>query len=176
MATALIGLGANLDDREETLRRAFEAMGALGRVTAVSSLYESVPVGFRAQPLFLNAALALETRLSPRDLMAGLLAIEERLGRTRSFPNAPRTLDLDLLLMDDQVSLDPSVTLPHPRFHERAFVLVPLAEIAPAANHPRLLLTIEELLNRLPTTDGVALMRNQGWELADPPRSDARTE
>ncbi|MFN8593808.1 MAG: 2-amino-4-hydroxy-6-hydroxymethyldihydropteridine diphosphokinase [Thermomicrobiales bacterium] len=175
MATALIGLGANLGDREETLRRAIGEIGSLGKVTAVSSLYESEPVGYLAQPRFFNAALVLETALSPRELMAGLLRIEEHLGRTRSFPNAPRTIDLDLLIVDAVVADDPFVTLPHPRLHERAFVLGPLAEIAPEVVHPRLARTIEALRDALPAGQGIVHGRPRGWESTPPDVAEPRT-
>ena len=122
-ATAYIGLGANLGDRAATLREAARRLGALGRITAVSSLYETEPVGFRDQPPFLNAVIALETGLTPAALFQGLLTIERELGRIRTFRNAPRTLDLDVLLLDDLVMETPELTLPHPRLHERAFVL-----------------------------------------------------
>ena len=126
-ATAYIGLGANLGDRAATLREAARRLGALGRITAVSSLYETEPVGFRDQPPFLNAVIALETGLTPAALFQGLLTIERELGRIRTFRNAPRTLDIDILFYDGQVIETPPLVVPHPRLHERAFVLVPLA-------------------------------------------------
>jgi 2-amino-4-hydroxy-6-hydroxymethyldihydropteridine diphosphokinase len=166
MATALIGLGANLGDRAVTLREAVLRLGALGRVTAVSSLYETEPVGYRDQPAFLNAAVALETTLSPAAIVAGLLAIEREMGRVRTFRNAPRTLDLDLLLLDDVVLAAPGVTVPHPRLHERAFVLAPLAEIAPQAIHPVLRRSILELRAAAPEEEGVTLWAAPGWQSA----------
>jgi len=138
VAVAYVGLGANLGDRLATLREAVRRLGDLGRVAAVSSVYETDPVGYADQPAFLNAAARVETDLPPAEVMAGLLEIEAQLGRVRSFRNAPRTLDLDLLLYDGVVLDEPGLTLPHPRLHERAFVLVPLAEIAPKVVHPRL--------------------------------------
>lgn len=164
MATAYIGLGANLGDREGTLREAVRRLATLGEVTAVSSLYETEPVGYREQPPFLNAAVALQTRLAPEELMAAMLAIERGLGRTRSFRNAPRTLDLDLLLVDDRILDAPGLALPHPRLHERAFVLAPLAEIAPTAIHPEYDASIAALLANLPDRSGVAVWRGPAWE------------
>jgi 2-amino-4-hydroxy-6-hydroxymethyldihydropteridine diphosphokinase len=172
--TAYIALGTNLGDRLATLRDAVRRLRALGRIAAVSSLYETEPVGYREQPPFLNAVVALETTFAPQALMAALLGIERELGRTRSFPNAPRTIDLDLLLVDDLVIDTPELTLPHPRLHERAFVLIPLAEIAPDITHPILCQTASELLAALPDTSGVKLWQGPGWAVATR-RDDAET-
>ena len=129
---AYVGLGANLGDREATLRAAVEALAALPgvRVVAVSSLRETDPVGYLDQPPFLNGAAALETGLGPRELLDALLAVERALGRTREGPRfGPRTVDLDLLLYGSEVVDEPGLTVPHPRLHERAFALEPLAEL-----------------------------------------------
>jgi len=106
------------------------------RLARVSSLYRSAPVGYLDQPDFTNAVARIETALPPRALLDQLLAIERRYGRVRDFANAPRTLDLDILLYDECVVQEPGLTIPHPRVHERAFVLVPLAEIAQDAVIP----------------------------------------
>lgn len=164
MATAYIGLGANLGDRLATLRTAVRRLETLGRVTAVSSLYETEPVGYLEQPRFLNAVVALETALAPIALVPALLGIEHHLGRTRSFLNAPRTLDLDLLLVDDVILETPELTLPHPRLHERAFVLVPLVEIAPEVVYPGSGQTVRDLLRALPGRDGIEVYAPVGWE------------
>jgi 2-amino-4-hydroxy-6-hydroxymethyldihydropteridine diphosphokinase len=130
---AFIGLGANLGDPEAQVRRALAALAELPgtRLLAASSLYRSAPVGVIAQPDFINAVAAAETTLAARALLEALLAAERRFGRRRDFPGAPRTLDLDLLLYGDRVITEPGLVVPHPRMHERAFVLAPLAEIAP---------------------------------------------
>jgi 2-amino-4-hydroxy-6-hydroxymethyldihydropteridine diphosphokinase len=130
---AFIGLGANLGDPQAQLRRALLALAGLQgtRLVAASSLYRSAPVGHPAQPDFVNAVAEIETRLGAQALLGELLATEARFGRVRQFPNAPRTLDLDLLLYGDRVIAEPGLVVPHPRMHERAFVLAPLAEIAP---------------------------------------------
>jgi 2-amino-4-hydroxy-6-hydroxymethyldihydropteridine diphosphokinase len=130
---AFIGLGANLGDPESQLRRAIAALAALlrTRLLAYSSLYRSAPVGVGLQPDFVNAVAKVETALSARGLLEELLTAEARFGRERPSPGAPRTLDLDLLLYGDQVIDEPGLVVPHPRMHERAFVLLPLAEIAP---------------------------------------------
>jgi 2-amino-4-hydroxy-6-hydroxymethyldihydropteridine diphosphokinase len=106
------------------------------RLDAVSSLYRSAPVGHVDQPDFINAVAAIATTLSPRALLEALLEIEVRYGRVRDFPNAPRTLDLDIILYGDAELDEPGLAIPHPRMHERAFVLIPLSEIAPDATIP----------------------------------------
>ena len=130
---AFIGIGANLDDPESSVRRAIASIAAVPetKLTAASSLYRTAPVGYLDQPDFVNAVVAIETRLDPAALLEQLLLIEAQFGRKRSTRNAPRTLDLDLLLHGDQRVNSPRLTLPHPRMAQRAFVLVPLAEIAP---------------------------------------------
>src|SRR5579863_7529132 len=132
MRVAYIGMGANLPSRagapEATLAAAVERMQALGRIVRRSSLYSTEPVGLQAQPRFLNAAVALETELEPHALLGRLLAIELEFGRDRSsgIVNGPRTLDLDILLMDNVYLDEPELKIPHPRLAERAFALVPL--------------------------------------------------
>lgn len=155
MSVVYIALGSNLGDRAALLAEAIRRMGAFLRVTALSPIYETDPVDYRDQPRFLNAALAAETDLPPRELLHALQRIEHDLGRERPFPNAPRTIDLDLLFYDGRILDTPELTLPHPRLHERAFVLVPLAAIAPDLAHPRLKRTIRELLDALGETSGV---------------------
>ncbi|HET6220256.1 MAG TPA: 2-amino-4-hydroxy-6-hydroxymethyldihydropteridine diphosphokinase [Acidobacteriaceae bacterium] len=152
MPTAYIALGSNLGDREQTLATATDRLGRLGRVEACSSLYETEPVGFHDQPAFLNAVVALETKLDPLPLLHALLAIERELGRDRSdgVPNGPRILDLDLLLMGDSIVAEDELTLPHPALAQRRFVLAPLAEIAPHLRHPQRNQTMAELLAQLP--------------------------
>ena len=139
MNTAYIALGANLGDPKATVLAAFAALANLpeSRVARCSSLYRTAPVGILSQPDFVNAIVLLETTLAPEALLDALLDIEARFGRIRRERNGPRTLDLDLLLYDD-IELDlPRLTLPHPRLHLRAFVLLPLAEVAPDLAIPR---------------------------------------
>ena len=130
---AFIALGSNLDDPAAHVARGVDDLGSMPgtAVKRVSSLYCSAPVGFRDQPDFINAVAQVATRLGPRPLLDALLEIERRHGRARGTPNGPRTLDLDLVLYGDRVLHEPGLTVPHPRMHERAFVVVPLAEIAP---------------------------------------------
>ena len=138
MHQAFVALGANLDDPVAQIRAALAALEFLPqtRLARASSLYRTVPVGIRHQPDFINAVAVLETALSAEDLLHALFAIEASFGRRREFRNAPRTLDLDLLLYDQQRIDTPHLSLPHPRMHLRAFVLVPLLEIAPACRIP----------------------------------------
>ncbi len=133
--TAFVALGSNLNDPRRQVEAGFAALAGLPDTVcrARSSLYATVPVGYADQPDFINAVAALETALAARALLDALLEMERRHGRNRTFPNAPRTLDLDLLLYDGQVIDEPGLVVPHPRMHQRAFVLVPLAEIAPDA-------------------------------------------
>src|SRR3954453_1880163 len=166
MATAYIGVGSNLGDRTATLRTAVRRLQKFGQITGVSSLYETEPVGYLEQPAFLNAVVALDTELAPVDLLRALLGIEGDLGRTRSFPDAPPPLDLDLLLVDDVTLETADMTLPHPRLHERAFVLVPLAELAPEMVHPVSGQTLRQLLSSLPDRSGVEVYAPAGWDVA----------
>lgn len=133
MTLAYVALGANLGDAEGTLRAAQGEIAALpgAHLLKVSSLYCTAPVGLKRQPNFINGALVLDYDGTSHELLAALFSIEQRFGRQRSIPNAPRTLDLDLLLFGSESSDDAVLTLPHPRMHERAFVLAPLQEIAP---------------------------------------------
>jgi 2-amino-4-hydroxy-6-hydroxymethyldihydropteridine diphosphokinase len=132
---AVIGLGANLGDRLGSLRAACEHIAKLGTIRARSRIFETEPVG-PPQPLFLNAAIALETQLSANDLMNALLDIERAMGRVRAEKDGPRTIDLDLLWIEGVTLANEHVTLPHPRLKQRAFALAPLLEVAPAAREP----------------------------------------
>ncbi len=145
-----LSLGSNLGDREANLRSAIAALDALGKVTAVSSFYETEPVEFRAQPWFLNCAVAMETELMPKQFLARMQVIEQQLGRKRVQPKGPRTIDLDILLFGNSVVATPALVVPHPAMHERRFVLEPLAEIAPDARHPVFKRTARELRDALP--------------------------
>lgn len=135
---AYIGLGANLNDPIAQVKAGIDALAALPRTQLIarSSLYRTAPVGYADQPDFINAVAAIDTALSARELLDALLATELAHGRARAFANAPRTLDLDVLLYGDAQVHEAGLTIPHPRMHERAFVLAPLAEIAPGCVIP----------------------------------------
>ena len=154
MARAYVGLGSNLGDRAATLSRAVELLGREPgiEVVAVSSFRETDPVGYLDQPPFLNGAVAVETSLAPGAVLDALLEVERVLGRTRLGPRyGPRTVDLDLLLMDEIVVDGPGLTVPHPRLHERAFALEPLLELDPdlvVPGHGR----VADLLGQLEST------------------------
>ena len=138
MARAFVGVGANLGDPAAQVRAAIAALAALPGTLLVtaSSLYRTAPVGYADQPDFVNAAALLETALAPRALLEALQAIEARSGRARSFKDAPRALDLDLLLYGEEALDEPDLVVPHPRLHRRAFALAPVVEIDPAAVIP----------------------------------------
>jgi len=137
---AFIGLGSNLAEPEYQILKAFRELARLPhtRLKASSSLYRSAPVGHTDQPDFINAVALLETTLTPLQLLQALFDLEHRHGRERTFRDAPRILDLDLLMYDGLICVEPGLTLPHPRMHQRAFVLAPLLEIAPDCAIPGL--------------------------------------
>lgn len=155
MATVYIALGSNLGDRAETLQAAVGRIGRFLDVTRTSSVYETDPVGGPDQPRYLNAVVGGTTDLSPSQLLTALQVVEDEFGRERPVRNAPRTLDLDILLYDDLVVNQPDIIIPHPRMHERWFVLVPLAEVASDFEHPVFHRSIQALLSLLGEPEGV---------------------
>ena len=155
MAVVYIGVGSNLGDRYENLERALELLSAKALLQQVSSVYETEPVGYSQQPPYLNLVCRVDTELSPQQLLGKLKKIEHEMGRKASFRNAPRIIDLDILLYDDIVMESNELTIPHPRLTERAFVLVPLDEIAPELVHSVKRKKITQLLSALSDKSGV---------------------
>jgi len=162
MVTAYLGLGSNLGNRLAFLRGGRDSLTSRFDVvlTRTSGVYETAAVGGPADnPPFLNAVLEIETALTPRELLAACLAVEDEFGRTRPMEWAPRTLDIDLLLYNALLSDDPEMRIPHPHLHERAFVLAPLSEIAPDLVHPGLQKTVRELAAALPLCTDLTPLR-----------------
>ncbi len=148
-----LGMGANLGDRQQNLAQALQLIRSFAVIQRVSSIYETKPVGYLDQPDFLNLVCHATTELSPNALLQAVKRIEKQLGRQDSFRNAPRLIDVDILLYADLVLESPKLTIPHPRLAERAFVLVPLAEIAPDLTHPILQRSMVDLLQAIDTSE-----------------------
>jgi 2-amino-4-hydroxy-6-hydroxymethyldihydropteridine diphosphokinase len=151
LARVAIALGSNLGDREAALRFAIDRLAQFVSDLAISNFIETDPegAGLQDQPRYLNAAVVGKTSLTARELLDHLLAIEQAYGRERPYPGAPRTLDLDLILLGDVVESAPGLEVPHPRFRERLFVLEPLSEVAPGMIDPATGLTARQLVARL---------------------------
>ncbi len=147
--TVFIGIGANIGDVRENFARALRCIAESASILDISSLYESDPVGFVDQPKFTNAVVKVKTELSPFELLKSLKAIEKKLGRKKTVAWGPRIIDLDIIFYGDRVIASDSLVVPHPRSHERRFVLEPLLEIEPGAWHPSKNMSVRELCSRL---------------------------
>ncbi len=155
-----LGLGSNLGDREANLNKALALLREKLRTTKVSPFYETEPIGYTAQPRFLNTACEVLTDLPPSELFTFIKGIETEMGRTPSFRNAPRVLDIDILLYGDLILDTPELTIPHPRMTERAFVLAPLVDIASEVVHPVARKSIQVLLEEVKGREGVKVWRS----------------
>ncbi len=163
MTEAFIGIGSNLDDKRGNCSRALDTLAAQNEITMIhtSSLYHTEPYGDIEQDWFVNSVAKVETELDPFELLKLLKAIESEFGRVRNVKGGPRTLDLDMLFYDDLVLSQDRLTIPHPLSHERAFVLIPLMEIAPHLIHPVFKMSVMELLNDLNDGKIVQPLQNQ---------------
>jgi 2-amino-4-hydroxy-6-hydroxymethyldihydropteridine diphosphokinase len=150
-----LSLGSNVGDRAANLNSALERLQALGKIEKVSSFYETEPVEIVNQPWFLNCAVMLETEKMPKQLLAGILDVEQQMGRRRTQKKGPRAIDIDILLFGNSIIDTKGLTIPHPALHERRFVLEPLAEIAPDVRHPVFKRTMRELRDALPPGQAV---------------------
>ena len=153
--TVYLCLGSNMGNRQGNLDKAIDFLSQRLKVGKVSSIYDTEPVGNTEQPRFLNLVCQVFTRLEPEGLLTLAKGIEAKLGRVAGIPNAPRPIDIDILLYGDEVINTPQIKIPHPRLAERAFVLIPLAEIAPDLVHPVLKQSIKDLLRLIHGTQGV---------------------
>lgn len=153
--TVYLSLGSNVGDRAANLNAAINRLRTLGEVLQVSSLYETEPVEFTAQPWFLNCAIELDTEKTAQQLIEAILEIEQQMGRTRTQKKGPRSIDIDILLFGNSTIDTKGLSIPHPGLQERRFVLEPLAEIAPGVRHPALKKTIQELRAALPPGQAV---------------------
>ena len=157
MAEAYIALGSNLGNKEENIRRAINLVREKCNILDFSSIYETEPIGYKEQDSFLNCVVKVETDLEPKELLDFVLSIEKRLGRVRTFKNAPRIIDLDILFYENKVINYNGLIIPHPRLHERAFVLEPIKEISGNLIHPVLKNSIMEIHKNLKSKEWIKL-------------------
>ena len=160
MEDVFLGIGSNLGDREENLAQARDSIEAFVRIEAVSPVYETNAWGFEDQPAFLNQVIHIKTSLSPQALLNRIKRIEKDLGRKKSFRWGPRLIDIDILFFADYIIESASLTIPHKELHKRAFVLVPLADIAPDFVHPVFNQTVSALRDTLADLEGIRLWKS----------------
>jgi 2-amino-4-hydroxy-6-hydroxymethyldihydropteridine diphosphokinase len=159
--TVYLSLGSNLGNRAANLNEAIFRLAGFGELQAVSSFYETEPVEYSAQPWFLNCAVKLETEKMPKQLLAAVLDLEQKMGRRRTQPKGPRTIDVDILLFGNSIIEAKGLIVPHPALHQRRFVLEPLAEIAGDVRHPVFKRSMRELRDALPTGQSVRRVESQ---------------
>ena len=155
MNDAYIGIGSNVGDKEENIRKAIRLMKEKCKILKVSSLYQTEPMYYKNQDWFLNCAAKIETKLNPQELLSFLQSIEKKIGRIRTIKNGPRTIDLDILFYNGKIIKSNNLIIPHPRLHERLFVLYPLKEICPDFVHPILKKSINELHSMIDNLESV---------------------
>ena len=156
--TVYLSLGSNLGRREDNLRRAIGLLRRYVRPQRASSVYETAPWGFTQQPEFLNCVLEVTTHLVPHMILSSVKSLESEMGRYPGARYGPRLIDVDILFFGDQTLEYPDLQIPHPRLHQRAFVLVPLADLAPGLSHPTMMLTVAQLADEVPGKEGVKLL------------------
>ncbi len=161
MAISYLGLGSNIGEREINLLKALSLINQESRLIKTSSIYETKPIGYEKQSSFLNMVCQVSTKLKPVDLLRSIKQIEKILGRKPSFRNAPRIIDIDILFYDNIIINTKKLAIPHPRLVERAFVLIPLAEITPKLVHPELGRSIAELAHKISGQEGVRLFNKE---------------
>jgi 2-amino-4-hydroxy-6-hydroxymethyldihydropteridine diphosphokinase len=159
MARVIVGIGSNLGNKEENIRNSIKLIGEKCKILKTSSFYETEPVGCEEQGWFLNCAVEAETRLEPLELLEFLKSVEKRLGRAKTAKNGPRTIDLDILLYGNEIINEKNLIIPHPRLHQRLFVLEPLKEIAPELVHPAFGKNIREIHSALDSKKTVKLIK-----------------
>jgi 2-amino-4-hydroxy-6-hydroxymethyldihydropteridine diphosphokinase len=165
MAIVYLGLGTNVGQRRQNLERAVAGLGEVMEITAVSPIYQTPPWGLTDQPDFLNLCLQAATSLSPFDLLHFTQELEKELGREKTVRWGPRLIDIDILFYDDEISHSEELTIPHPQIAQRAFVLVPLADIAPDLVHPQTGQTVREMVAQVDTSGVVAIRLQKSWRL-----------
>ena len=159
MVKVYIGIGSNLGDKENNIKKAIALLKEKCKALKISSLYETEPVGYKAQDWFLNCAVSLETDLKPEELLKFFQFIEKTLGRARIIKNGPRTIDLDILFYGNNMIKTKSLKVPHPRLHKRRFVLEPLNELCPKLMHPKLKKRIGYLRDNLKSKEAVRILK-----------------